>query len=237
MHNEGACIANSLRDWYAELSPTIDLRFSIAEDGSKDNTKEVLRQLATELPMLLDIADYRRGYAGGMLAALRATTSEFILTSDSDGQSDPKDFHEFWKLRNDYDLIVGWRVNRADTRLRKIMLGSFRMLHRVLFGTRLHDPSCNVMLFKRAALEALLPKLGTISEGFQWELVARAGKAGLRIAEVPVNHRWRASGSSVVYRPARIPGIAWRNGIGLLRIWAGLAWPPGFALAKTPGVR
>jgi glycosyltransferase involved in cell wall biosynthesis len=172
--------------------------------------------------MHLDIASQRRGYAGGMIAALRSTETPYILTSDSDGQADPKDFWKLWELRDSYDIVVGWRVNRADKSLRKIMSGSFRMLHRTLFGTRLNDPSCNVMLFKRAALARLLPKLGTISEGFQWELVARAMKAGLKIAEVPVNHRWRASGSSVVYRPARIPGIAWRNGMGLLKIWANM---------------
>jgi dolichol-phosphate mannosyltransferase len=220
VHNEGPSIAQSLREWHAELSPFVDLRFSVAEDGSTDNTKEVLRALAAELPMLLDIANQRRGYAGGMIAALRATESEFVLTSDSDGQSDPKSFWALWNLRGQHDLIVGWRVNRADSLRRKIMSGSFKTLHRLLFRTSLNDPSCNVMLIKRSALEVLLPRLGTISEGFQWELIARAKRAGLSIAEVAVNHRARASGSSDIFRPSRILSIAVRNGLGLLRIWA-----------------
>ena len=220
VHNEGASIAHSLREWHAELSPSIDVRFSIAEDGSTDNTKEVLRGLCAELPMLLDIANHRRGYAGGMIAALCATESDYVLTSDSDGQSDPKDFWALWHLREKYDLVVGWRVNRADSLTRKIMSRSFKALHWLLFQTSLHDPSCNVMLIKRPALELLLPRLGTVSEGFQWELIARAKRAGISIGEVAVNHRRRASGSSDIYRLTRIPGIALRNGFGLLRLWA-----------------
>jgi len=219
VHNEGASIKNTLEEWWRELSPTIDLRFIICEDGSKDDTKQVLRTLEKELPMLLDMADARRGYSGAMTAALRASTSPYVLTSDSDGQSDPRDFRRIWEMREEYDLIVGWRVNRADALLRKVMSKSFKLFHKLLFGTRLHDPSCNVMLMKRSVVEAVVPKLGLLSEGFQWEFVARALQAGIKIGEMPVNHRFRASGGTVVYRPSRVPGIAWRNGKGLLKIW------------------
>ena len=171
--------------------------------------------------MHLDMAESRRGYAGGMMAALLATATRYVLTSDSDAQSDPKDFWHMWEMREDFDLIVGWRVRRADPLSRKIMSKSFKLYHRVLFGTRLHDPSCNVMLMKRAVVESLVPKMGRLVEGFQWEFVARAIRAGLNIGEVRLNHRTRASGRSVVYKPTRIPGIAWRNGVGLLTVWLG----------------
>jgi len=101
------------------------------------------------------------------------------------------------------------------------MSGSFRLAHRLLFGTTLHDPSCNVMLIKRSVLEKLCPLMLPMVEGFQWELVARAKQAGVKIGEVPIRHRTRASGGSVVFRARRIPAIAWRNGIGLVRVWLG----------------
>jgi len=75
------------------------------------------------------------------------------------------------------------------------------------------------MLMKRPVIDTLVPKVGLLSEGFQWEFVARALKAGIKIGEVPINHRLRASGSTVVYKPTRVPGIAWRNGVGLIKIW------------------
>ena len=218
VHNEGASIGKTLLEWYSELKPQIDVRFLIAEDGSKDDTKSVLRKLEGRLPMLLDMVDTRRGYGGAMTAALRASTTPYVLTSDSDGQSDPSDFWRVWEMRDKFDLVVGWRVNRADHISRKVMSKSFKLFHKSLFG-ELHDPSCNVMLMKRSVIETITPKLGLLSEGFQWEFVARAMKAGIKIGEVPLNHRPRASGVTVVYKPTRVPGIAWRNGIGLLKIW------------------
>lgn len=219
VHNEGESIEKTLLEWYEELRPQIDLRFMLAEDGSKDNTKCVLRKLERQLPMYLDMVDSRRGYGGAMAAALRASSSAYVLTSDSDGQSDPKDFWRVWNMRKEFDLVVGWRVNRADALSRKVMSKSFGLCHRLLFGTRLHDPSCNIMLMKRSVIDAIIPKVGLLSEGFQWEFVAHALKAGVKIGEVPLNHRPRTSGTTVVYKPARVPGIAWRNGIGLLKIW------------------
>jgi glycosyltransferase involved in cell wall biosynthesis len=219
VHNEGASIEKTLLEWYGELNSQIDARFIIAEDGSKDDTKAVLRKLEGQLPMLLDMVDTRRGYGGAMTAALRASTTPYVLTSDSDGQSDPRDFWRVWEMRDKFDLVVGWRVNRADHISRKVMSKSFKLFHKFLFGTQLHDPSCNVMLMKRSVIDMIAPKVGLLSEGFQWEFVARALKAGIKIGEVPLNHRRRASGVTVVYKPSRVPGIAWRNGIGLLKIW------------------
>lgn len=71
----------------------------------------------------------------------------------------------------------------------------------------------------RWVIDTIVPTLRLLREGYWWEFTARALKQGVRIGEVPVNHRLRSSGSTVVYKPARVPGIAWRNGLGLLRIW------------------
>ena len=221
VHNEGGAIERTLREWYAELSPAVDLRFVIAEDGSLDNTKEVLRKLEKELPMHLDMADYRRGYAGAVVAGMSATSSPHVSVVDSDGQCDPRDFWQFWEKREEFDVIIGWRVNRRDPLARKLMSRSFGLLHRMLFHATVHDPSCPYLLIRRSVLDKLLPVLGSLREGFWWKFVARASRANVRFGELPVTHRDRAAGKTVVYRPSEIPGIAWRNGAGLVKIWRG----------------
>ena len=140
VHNEGPSIERTLEEWQAELSVAIDLRFLIAEDGSTDDTKEVLTRLEKRLPMHLDIAAGRRGYGHALKAALLAAETDYVLTCDSDGQIDPRDFWSVWAVREQHDLIVGWRVRRADHWFRKLMSGSFKLYHRLLFGTELHDP-------------------------------------------------------------------------------------------------
>jgi dolichol-phosphate mannosyltransferase len=223
VHNEAKVIGTTLKEWYEELSPFVSVQFVITEDGSKDGTQEVLTQLATQYPVLLDMSDKRRGYTGAMIAGMRLSTAPYILAVDADGQFDPKDFKKFWEKRERCPVLIGWRLVRADVLARRIMSKSFKLLHRGLFGTKLHDASCGYVLMQRSAMEKLLPELGVVPEGFWLEVTARAMRRGIRVEEVPINHRSRTAGTTVVYKPLRVPGIAWRNATGLLRVWASRA--------------
>jgi len=219
VHNEGESIETTLREWYDELSPKLKMQFIVCEDGSRDNTKEVLTRLSGELPMLLDMVDGRRGYAGAVVAAFRHSTAPFVLAVDSDGQCAPSDFWQFWEKRDGFDVGIGWRVDRQDSPTRKIMSGSFKLLHKMLFTHGIHDPSCPYLLIKRPALERLLPDLGLLTEGFWWEFVGRATTAGLMLTEFPIRHRLRTAGSTVVFKMSKVPRIAMRNGLGLIKVW------------------
>lgn len=219
VHNEGSSIAGTLREWYEELSGKLEVQFVVSEDGSVDDTKEVLTGLSAEIPLILDMTDDRRGYANAVVTAFRTTTAPYVLAVDSDGQCDPGNFWDFWGKREEADVIIGWRVKREDTLLRKIMSGLFKLLHRLLFSLRLHDPSCPYLLIRQEVLDRILPELGLLTEGFWWEFVARATAAGFRIEETPVNHRSRVAGSSVVFQLPLIPRIALRNGLGLIKVW------------------
>jgi glycosyltransferase involved in cell wall biosynthesis len=223
VHNEAAVIGSTVKEWHDELSSRVKLQFIVTEDGSKDGTQEVLRKLATQYPMLLDMSNKRRGYTGAMIAGMRISTAPYVLAVDADGQFDPKDFWKFWEKREASPMSIGWRLVRADVLARKVMSKAFKVLHRGLFGAKLHDASCGYVLMQRVAMEKLLPELGLVPEGFWLEVTARAGRRGVRVEEVPINHRSRTAGTTVVYKPWRVPGIAWRNASGLLRVWASKA--------------
>jgi dolichol-phosphate mannosyltransferase len=217
--NESDIIADILHEWYKELSSQITCELVVSEDGSRDNTKEVLTAVAKELPVKLDMTDKRRGYAAAVVTAFRNTYAPFVLAVDSDGQCDPKDFWPFWQRRKENDVVIGWRVKRRDTLGRKAMSNSFKLLHRLFFGVTIHDPSCPYVLINRQLLDRLIPELGSLTEGFWWEFIARATRVGARIQEQPITHRVRASGSTVIFKPNQIPRIAWQNGFGLIRLW------------------
>jgi dolichol-phosphate mannosyltransferase len=219
VHNEAAVIGRTLKEWRDELASELSYEFIITEDGSKDGTKEVLTDLAKRYPIVLDMTDKRRGYAGAMIAGMRMSTAPYVLAVDADGQFDPKDFCKFWQKREESPVLIGWRQRRADVLARKIMSKSFKALHRLLFHLKLHDASCGYVLMRRSALERLLPRLGVVPEGFWLEVTARASRRSILLQEVPINHRTRTSGTTVVYKPWKVPAIAWRNGLGLLRVW------------------
>ena len=125
IHNEAESIAATVREIYKELSPTVQVEFLLCEDGSKDNTKQVLRDLAKEIPAKLLLSEGRKGYSKAVRDGMMETRAPFLLCLDSDGQCDPKDFHKFWENRDSADVSIGWRVQRADNLMRKVMSRTF----------------------------------------------------------------------------------------------------------------
>jgi len=169
--------------------------------------------------MTLISGSERKGYSGAVMDGLRVAEAPYVLCLDSDGQCDPADFAKFWSARRSADVLIGARLNRQDTALRKAPSGLFKRLHTLLFSAQLSDPSCPFVLARREVYAKLVPRLGVLSQGFWWEFVARASRSGKSIVEIPVAHRRRAAGETQVYRLNTIPKIGWSHVIGLLRIW------------------
>jgi len=210
-HNEGDGIAETLREFYqvVAVDTGIPLRFVVCEDGSTDNTVQVIEQAAKTLPLLLVTSTERKGYSRAVVDGLRATTSPVVAFIDSDGQCDPGDFVGLLQLLGDNDMVVGYRNPRHDRAYRKVMSRLFRLVYEALFPVRLRDPSCPFLVVRQAALERILSgHPGLLRQGFWWEFNARAASAGLRVAQAPCHHRERTAGTTKVYRPSRIPGIA-----------------------------
>lgn len=219
VHNEGESIEETIRGIFAEISPSVNLAFIVCEDGSRDNTKAVLRRLAGELPIRLNLSDDRKGYSKAMREGMAMVEAPYVLCLDSDGQCDPGDFGRFWQSRTRADIVIGWRVRRADTLLRRAFSRFFYLLYQSVFRTPVHDPSCPFVLFPRAVAHRLGAELGEMKEGFWWEFVARAHRHRYSILEIPVHHRLRSSGVTQVYGWRKMPGIFFRHTLALVRIW------------------
>jgi len=219
VHNEGESIEATIRGIHGELSKVVKPGFIVCEDGSRDNTKEILGQLAVELPIRLNLSDARKGYSKAMREGMAMLEAEYLLCLDSDGQCDPRDFAKFWQARGSADIVIGWRVHRADTIVRRTFSGIFYVLYQAVFRTPVHDPSCPYVLFRKAVAQRLAGELGDMKEGFWWEFVARAHRHGFTIQELPVNHQPRSAGVTQVYKWSKMPGIFFRHVAALLKIW------------------
>jgi dolichol-phosphate mannosyltransferase len=220
VHNEAESIEATLREIFDELSAQVSVGFLICEDGSKDRTRDILTGLAQELPLRLNLSAARKGYSRAVREGMQMLHADYLLCLDSDGQCDPRDFWSFWSLRSDYDLIIGWRVKRADTLLRRTLSGFFFVIYQTVFRIPVHDPSCPFVLVKKTVAHEIVGKLGTMKEGFWWEFVARLHRGGYRIKELPVHHRLRVAGVTQVYKWKKMPGIFVRHVAGIFRIWA-----------------
>lgn len=219
-HNEGESIEATIRGIWAELSPQARIGFIVCEDGSRDNTKNVLHSLAAELPIRLNLSEERKGYSRAMREGFAMVEADYVLCLDADGQCDPRDFSRFWSQRETADILIGWRVHRADTLLRRAFSRFFYLLYQTVFRTPVHDPSCPYVLVRRETAHRLSSELGEMKEGFWWEFVARGHRHHLSILEIPVNHRLRSAGVTQVYRWRKMPGIFIRHTVALFRIWS-----------------
>ena len=228
VHNEGASIESTIREIYGEIQTKVPLRFIVCEDGSRDDTKSVLRRLSAEIPMTLLLSDARKGYSRAVVDGMMAASAPYLLCLDSDGQCDPSDFWPFWEQRDRADVTTGWRVRRADPFFRRAMSGIFRQAYHALFRVPIHDPSCPYLLMSRNVVRKIAPEMGEMLQGFWWEFIARVYRRGFSVKELPVHHRLRKAGTTQVYKPGKLAGIGYHHFIALFRIWAQTQHGPAF---------
>ena len=218
VHNEAETIEQTIREIYAELSQYVGLRFIVCEDGSRDTTQEVLQRVAQDLPLKLLLSKARKGYSRAVRDGMEVQEAPYLLCLDSDGQCDPRDFSKFWEARDSADVVIGWRVDRADTFLRRCLSGFFRFFYQCAFRVPIHDPSCPYVLSRKDVVTQLVGELGAMEQGFWWEYVARVHRRGYTLKELPVHHRLRAGGTTQVYKFRKMPGIFLRHFLAIFKI-------------------
>jgi dolichol-phosphate mannosyltransferase len=218
VHNEGESIEATLREIYRHASAIAPTRLIVCEDGSVDHTREVLARLNDDLPMKLLTGAERKGYSRAMIDGMSAVEAPYVLGLDSDGQCDPADIGRFWRVREEADIIRGWRTDRQDRFIRKAASRSFYRLYRLFFRVPVRDPGFAFVLTRRSVVNAMHRELGVMEHGFWWEFVARAYRRGFTFKDVPVNHRPRPSGETQIYKLSSIPRIGYRHALALFKI-------------------
>lgn len=171
----------------------------VVDDGSTDNTQEVIRNLQTVHPVTVVRHETNKGYGAalrsGFEAAL-ATGHEWIAFCDSDGQFDPADLDMFFAAahRADAKVVLGYRANRADTWQRRITGRTWHQVSQTLLGFKAIDVDCGFKLFHRDALCGIASQLRGDYATISPELLARLRRAGHQFAEVAVPHYPRSHG-------------------------------------------
>lgn len=222
-YNEGSYLYDTVLEISKEVPSGINYEIIISEDGSSDNTKDVIRELSLILPVKPLLSDNRKGYALAVIEAIEISDSTFILFMDSDRQLDPIDIKKFWKSRNDCDYAIGIRSSRADSFGRRIASLGFKIYYDVLFSSKIKDPSCPFILISSSVARKIAADWRTlgerISEGFWWEFNGWALKRGLVPFQIEIKHFTRADGTGTkVYKFSKLPDILYRNIINIFKV-------------------
>jgi glycosyltransferase involved in cell wall biosynthesis len=163
------------------------------DDGSTDDSPEVIRKLGTEQPRF-GLVRLRRnfGKSAALLAGFAAARGDRIVTLDGDGQDDPAEIPRLLaKLDEGYSLVSGWKHTRQDPLRKRLPSRLFNWITARLSGVRLHDFNCGLKAYRGSAARELL----LYGEMHRYVPVIGAQR-GWRVTEVPVNHRARAHGRS-----------------------------------------
>lgn len=139
--------------WIDRVCSKMEVAFEVVvvDDGSSDNSWEVVKELKKEFDFLNGLR-FRRNY--GKSAALNkgfeVAQGEVVITMDADLQDSPDEIPELYALIREggYDLVSGWKKKRHDPMNKTLPSKLFNRTARIISGIKLHDFNCGLKAYK-----------------------------------------------------------------------------------------
>ncbi len=162
------------------------------DDGSSDGSPRILKEMASQYPFLRVLRfKENRGLSTALVAGMRETQGEKIVTLDSDLQSDPADIPKLLEYLDRYDMATGWRQRREDSWLKKISSKIGNAVRNWVSVDTIQDSACTLRAFKKECIKEI-----PVFNGMHRFLPTLVKMGGYRIIEVPVSHHPRKFGKS-----------------------------------------
>lgn len=162
-YNEEDNIKAVVESWYSILNNKDEnSKLVIADSGSKDATHQILLNMQKEYPKLEILSDTNQFHGPKCIALYDYAikhNADYIFQTDSDGQTNPAEFDNFWNMRGQYDAIFGNRTVRGDGKDRAFVEKVVCFLLRLYFGVKVPDANAPFRLVKVDILKKYLYKL------------------------------------------------------------------------------
>jgi dolichol-phosphate mannosyltransferase len=169
----------------------------VVDDGSWDSTTQEVTEAAKTRPRVRLVRHpENQGYGAALRSGFEAAQFDRVAFTDADCQFYLADLASLVPLTDRHPVVVGYRLARQDPWRRRFFSRGYNWLSRTLLGTRVRDCDCALKVFRKEALQSLLPR----SQGFfvNTEMLTRARQLGFEIGEMGVRHRPRTRGASKV---------------------------------------
>ena len=197
-YNEQDNIEDVVKDWYPVVEKTgEESRLVIIDDGSKDATYEKLQELQKDRPQLTPIHKENGGHGATVLYGYRYAIEQgakYIFQTDSDGQTLPSEFDEFWNMREEYDMVIGHRKGRQDGFSRVVVTKVLKAVCLLCFHVNVQDANTPFRLMKA---ESLNKEIGLIPQDYNLSNVVVSVlfiKKGYKVKYLPITFRPRQGG-------------------------------------------
>jgi glycosyltransferase involved in cell wall biosynthesis len=221
-HNEEANLEGLVAEALAVL-PTLADRFEIiaVDDGSRDATPQLADQLAAAHAEVRVVHhELNRGYGAALRSGFAAASYPLICFTDGDRQFKVEDLGrlvERMSAADGPDVVVGYRLKRADPLIRLLYARGYRLALRIFYGLAVRDPDCACKLFQREALEGI--RLESRGAFLTAELLIKLKQRGRRLVETGVPHYPRTAGSATGAKPSVVLRAVRDFWLLRLRLW------------------
>jgi len=226
-HNEEANLRGLVLEALATLPKLADtFEIVVVDDGSRDATGSIADELAVAHPGIVRAVHHptNLGYGAALLSGFRAAHHDLVAFTDGDRQFRVEDLGRLTERLagpDAPDVVVGYRIKRADPLVRTLYAKAYRFANLVWFRLRVRDVDCACKLFRRKALEGIAVESG--GAFFSAELLIKLRAAGRSVVEVGVPHHPRTAGSPTGAKPTVVLRAVRDFWLLRLRMWANRA--------------
>ena len=174
--------------------PPLKLSYEIlmVDDGSRDNSVEIIKGLQKENPHLRLIRFKKNcGQTAAFAAGFEAVRGNIIITMDADLQNSPEDIPKLVEKMGDYDVVCGWRQKRNDPWIKRVSSKIANYVRNRLSDENIADTGCSLKAFRRHCFADI-----KLYKGMHRFFPTLMKMEGFRVTQVPVNHYPRRFGES-----------------------------------------
>lgn len=180
----------------------------VVNDGSKDGTSEIIRELELLVPNLRFIDNQKNvGKGGAVKQGMLSASGKYRLYMDADNAIPIEQVGNFWPQIKDYNIVIGsievfGSIKKEDyagfSKIYRNVLGKLsKYLVRVLTIWEIHDTQRGFKLFAGEAAQKIFSKQTIMRWGFDIEILVIAKKLGYKIKELPV--KWENPPGKVTF--------------------------------------
>lgn len=187
-------LCRGISDVLAETDKTIRFEIILIDDGSSDNSWQVMADLAAKKSENIKALKLRRnfGKAYALSCGFKRCQGDIIFTMDADLQDDPGEIPKFLnKISEGFDIVSGWKNNRQDPLSKTLPSKLFNKMTARITGIPLHDFNCGFKAYKKEVLESI-----KIYGELHRYIPVLANELGFISTEVSIKHNKREFGLS-----------------------------------------
>jgi len=184
-----------LVDRINNITKSVKKEFEIIfiNDGSSDKSQETIEALSDKYDNIRFVVFRKNfGKSAALNAGFKYAKYNIVFTMDADLQDDPIEIPKFLEeIKNGYDLVIGWKENRLDSKGKTIPSKVFNTITSKMSGLKLNDYNCGFKCYTKKVTEEI-----TLYGELHRFIPFLAYKKGFKVKEIPVLHHKRKHGVS-----------------------------------------